>query len=298
MNILVSGSTGLVGSALLRYLSSKDHTVKALVRHASSNPSEITWNPPARGPEAEALEGIDAVVHLAGESIASGRWTDAKKRAIRDSRTIGTRLLADTLTRMKNPPKVFICASAIGYYGDRGEEILKEGSSAGSGFLSDVCKAWEAATVAAAQKGIRVVNLRFGVILSSQGGALAQMFLPFKMGVGGKLGTGSQYMSWVALDDVLGAIAHALDTPSLAGPVNVVSPQPVTNAEFTKTLGRVLRRPTIFPMPGFAARLVFGEMADALLLSSARVEPAALMQSGYHFQWTDLEGTLRHLLRN
>jgi len=246
--------------------------------------------------QASPAEGFDAVIHLAGESIASDRWTEAKKRAIRDSRVIGTRLVSEAIARMKKPPQVLICASAIGYYGDRGDELLKEGSAAGSGFLPDVCKAWEAATVPAVQKGVRVVNLRFGIILSAQGGAFAKMLTPFKMGVGGNLGSGTQYMSWIALDDVVGVIAYALETNSLSGPVNTVCPQAVTNAEFTQTLGRVLRRPTIFPMPAFAARLVFGEMADALLLSSARVVPDVLTQSGYSFQWPDLEGAFRHLL--
>src|SRR5258706_14527043 len=260
MNILVSGSTGLVGSHLLRYLSSKGHQVKALVRHAPTNPSQIQWNPRQRGPAPEALEDLGAVIHLAGESIASGRWTEARKRAIRDSRVLGTRLLLDAVTRLKRPPKVLISASAIGYYGDRGEEILKEESAPGTGFLSDVCVAWEAATSPASQKGIRVVNLRFGIILSPEGGALAQMLFPFKMGVGGNIGSGSQYMSWIALDDVLGVIAFALDTPALQGPLNTVAPAPVTNKEFTKTLGHVLGRPTILPLPAFAARLVFGEV--------------------------------------
>ncbi len=297
MKILISGSTGLVGSSLLVYLGSKGHTLKALVRHAPANPSQIRWRPLEKGPEPDDLEGLDAVVHLAGESVASGRWTKAKKEAIHDSRVQGTSLLCDSLVRMKQPPKVLICASAIGYYGDRGDEVLKETSSAGSGFLPDVCKAWEAATQPAGQKGIRVVNLRFGIILSPNGGALAKMLLPFKMGVGGIIGSGAQYMSWIALSDVLGVIAYALDTNSLRGPVNTVAPKAVTNAEYTKTLGHVLKRPTLLPMPSFAARLAFGEMADALLLSSARVIPDQLNQSGYHFQWTDLESALRHLLK-
>ncbi len=237
------------------------------------------------------------MVHLAGESIASGRWTVARKREIRDSRVLGTRLLSEALARMPRPPQVLLCASAIGYYGDCGSDVLKEDSPPGSDFLADVCKAWEAATAPAAQKGIRVVHLRSGIILSPKGGALAKMLFPFRMGAGGIIGSGKQYMSWIALDDTLGVIAFALQTPSLHGPVNVVAPNAVTNAEFTKTLGRVLHRPTIFPMPAFAARLAFGEMADALLLSSARVEPAALLRAGYHFQWRDLESALRHLLK-
>jgi uncharacterized protein (TIGR01777 family) len=296
MNILISGSRGLVGSSLLPYLGSKAHAITTLVRQKPTNPSQIFWDPPTSGPLPESLEGTDAVVHLAGESIASGRWTEAKKRAIRDSRVIGTRLVAESIAHMKRTPQVFICASAIGYYGDRGSDLVKEDSAPGNDFLADVCKAWEEATAPAAQKGIRVVHLRFGLILSSKGGALAKMLFPFRMGVGGIIGSGKQYMSWVALSDVLGAIAFALQTASLRGPVNVVAPNAVTNLEYTKTLGQVLKRPTIFPMPAFAARLTFGEMADALLLSSARVDPSVLRQSNYHFQWVDLESALRHLL--
>jgi uncharacterized protein (TIGR01777 family) len=296
MNILISGSTGLVGSSLLRPLGSKGHTIKTLVRHSPTHPSQIRWNPPVSGPLPEALDGVDAVIHLAGESIASGRWTETKKRAIRDSRVMGTRILCEVLSRMKRPPKVLLSASAIGYYGDRGQEIMKEENPAGAGFLADVCKEWEAASAPAVHAGIRVVHLRFGIILSPRGGALAKMLLPFRLGAGGILGSGTQYMSWIALDDVLGILPFALETESLRGPINVVSPKAVTNLEYTKTLGRILSRPTIFPMPAFAARLAFGEMADALLLSSTRVEPAALLKAGYPFQWADLENALRHLL--
>ncbi len=296
MKILISGSTGLVGSSLLFHLGSKGHNVLSLVRRTPSNPSQILWNPPASGPALESLEGLDAVVHLAGESIASGRWTASKKKAIHDSRVLGTRLLSEAIAVMKTPPKVFVSASAIGYYGDRGSEILREGSAPGAGFLPDVCKAWEAATSALSDKGVRVVHARFGVILSTEGGALRQMLVPFKLGVGGNLGAGTQYMSWIALDDVLDAIQFALSAESCRGAMNVVSPHPVTNAEYTKTLGRVLGRPTVFPMPAFAARLAFGEMAEALLLASTRVQPAVLEQSRFHFKWPDLEGALRHLL--
>ena len=296
MNILISGSTGLVGSSLLVTLGAKGHTLKTLIRQSGDLPSQIRWSPPTSGPDPEALEGLDAVVHLAGESIASGRWTEAKKRAIRDSRVIGTRLLCEALARMKRPPKVLLCASAIGYYGNRGQEILTETSSAGADFLAHVCKAWEEACAPAAQAGIRVVHMRFGVILSPKGGALGKMLLPFKMRVGGILGSGTQYMSWIALDDVVEIINFALGTDSLQGPINVVAPKAVTNKEYTQTLGHVLARPTFLPMPAFAARLAFGEMADALLLSSARVEPAVLTRAGYHFQWPDLQNTLKYIL--
>ncbi len=223
-------------------------------------------------------------------------WTPAVKARIRDSRVNGTRLLCEALARLSNPPRVLVCASAIGYYGDRGDEVLDEASSPGSGFLPEVCQEWEAATEPARAAGIRVVNLRFGVILSPSGGALAKMLTPFKLGAGGRIGDGRQWMSWIALDDVIDAIAYALNTESLAGPANCVAPQPVTNLEFTKTLGRVLHRPTIFPMPAVAARIAFGEMADALLLASARVLPKELSAAGYPFRYPQLEGALRHML--
>jgi len=241
---------------------------------------------------------LDAVVHLAGENIAGARWTQRQKTLIRDSRVKGTRVLSDLMGRRSPPPKVLVCASAIGYYGDRGDEILREDSASGSGFLPDVCREWEAACQPAAAKSIRVVNLRIGIVLSQAGGALAKMLTPFKLGAGGVIGSGRQYMSWIALDDVASAIHHALTHDSLRGPVNAVAPNPVTNRDFTRTLGRVLSRPTLFPMPAFVARLALGEMADALLLASARVVPARLLESGFVFRYPDLVGALRHLLRN
>jgi uncharacterized protein (TIGR01777 family) len=295
MKILVSGSTGLIGSTFLPRLSQKGHSLSCLVR-SRSEAGGIYWNPMSGMLDAHALEGFDAVIHLAGESIATGRWTAAKKHRILESRVRGTKLLSDALSSVKRPPKVLVSASAIGFYGDRGDEILKETSMAGSGFLPEVCRQWENATSPASQKGIRVVNLRLGIVLSPKGGALAKMLLPFKMGLGGKIGSGKQYMSWIDLEDVLGAIEHILVNDSLRGPINITAPHAVTNAEFTVTLGRALRRPTLFPMPAFAARLAFGEMADALLLSSARVEPAVLNKSGYRYNYPDLESFLRHLL--
>jgi len=287
----------MVGSALVLQLSSKGHTVKTLVRRESRHPSEIRWNPPQSGPTPEQLRGIDAVIHLAGESIATGRWGPAKRQAILESRMLGTKILADAVSRMPTPPKVMISASAIGYYGDRGQEVLKEDSLPGRGFLPEVCQAWEGATAPAVQKRVRVVQLRFGIILSSKGGALAKMLPPFKMGLGGILGSGSQYMSWIALDDALGVINYALFGDAIFGAINTVAPQAVTNAEFTRTLGRVLSRPTVLPMPAFAVRLAFGAMADAVLLCSARVEPAYLVRSKYRFQFPNLEDALRHLLK-
>ena len=294
MKIGVSGSTGLVGSALVPFLTTSGHQVVRLVR-SKPNPGEVYWSPGEGRLDASGLEGLEAVVHLAGENI-TGRWTPAKKARIRESRVQGTQLLAGTLAELAQPPKVLVCASAIGYYGDRGEEVLREASPPGSNFLAEVCQAWEAASQPAAQKGIRVVSLRIGVVLSPRGGALGQMLLPFKLGVGGKIGSGRQYLSWIAIDDLVGVIHHALTTDSLQGPVNTVAPQAVTNLEFTKTLGRVLGRPTLFPLPAFAARWAFGQMADELLLASARVEPARLKASGYVFRTPDLEGALRRLL--
>ncbi|MCZ6779656.1 MAG: TIGR01777 family oxidoreductase [Acidobacteriota bacterium] len=297
MKILVTGSTGLIGSALVSSLTSSDHTVRRLLRPPrQAVGSDAVWDPAAGTLDQQALEGIDAVVHLAGENIAGGRWTSRRKARIRDSRVNGTRLLSETLSRLPRPPSVWVSASAIGYYGNRGDTSLNEGSPAGSGFLSDVCRDWEAATKAALQKGIRVVNLRIGIVLSPAGGALAKMLLPFKMGVGGKVGDGKQFMSWIALDDIVGVIQHALTNERLTGPVNAVSPNPVTNLQFTRTLGSVLRRPTIFPMPALAARMAFGEMADELLLSSTRVQPARLTGSGFQFRYPSLESALRHLL--
>ncbi|MCX7826680.1 MAG: TIGR01777 family oxidoreductase [Verrucomicrobiae bacterium] len=280
MKVLITGSSGLVGSALVESLQRDGHDITRL---SHGRP----WPP---------LAGHDAVVNLAGENIAAGRWTPEKKARIRESRIGLTRQLSEALARLGQPPKVFLCASAIGIYGNRGEEVLREESAPGDGFLADVCRDWEAATQPATDKGVRVVNLRFGVILSAWGGALAKMLTPFKLGLGGVVGDGRQWMSWIALDDAIGAIRHLLATDSLRGPVNIVAPHPVTNREFTKTLGAVLGRPTVLPLPAFAARLAFGEMADALLLSGQRVEPAKLAATGYSFQFADLKSALRHLL--
>ena len=295
MKILVTGASGLVGSALVQLLADSGHEVVRLGRTAPG-PADLRWDPDAGVLEAAALEGFDGVIHLAGENIAAGRWNAARKRRIRESRVQGTRLLARTLANLERPPGVLVSASAVGFYGDRGDEELSEQSPAGSGFLSEVCREWEAATEAAAGKGIRVVHARLGVVLSRDGGALAKMLMPFKLGAGGIVGSGRQYMSWITLEDTAAALAHLLVTETAAGPVNVVAPAPVTNREFTKTLGRVLRRPTLFPLPAFVARLVFGEMADALLLGSTRVKPASLLDSGYVFRHGSLEEGLRAVL--
>ncbi|MEP6743277.1 MAG: TIGR01777 family oxidoreductase [bacterium] len=297
MKILVSGSHGLVGTALIKALESDGHEISRLVRHYPSTPAEIEWSPDRYSIQLARLEGFDAVVHLAGESIAEGRWSDEKKKQIRESRVKGTRLLGDALANLSKPPKSFVCASAIGYYGDRADELLTEKSQPGNDFLSAVCVEWENATALAAEKGIRTVNCRFGIILDKDGGALKKMLPPFRMGVGGKIGSGKQWMSWIALADVVGGIKFALANNSLSGPVNFVAPNPVTNVEFTKTLGKALSRPTLFPIPTFGIRLLFGEMADALLLSSQRVTPAVLHTAGYSFQFAQLDAALRHILK-
>jgi uncharacterized protein (TIGR01777 family) len=295
MKILVTGSTGLIGSALVPFLTTAGHQVVRMVRSKPTNGDQIQWDPYSGSLDKSRLEGFDAIVHLSGENIA-GRWTAAKKTKLRDSRIKSTRLLSKTLAELQKPPKVLVCASAMGYYGNRSDEMMKEDSPPGRGFLAETVKEWEAQVQPAIKKGIRVVNLRTGVVLSPAGGALKEMLLPFKMGVGGVIGSGEQYFSWIAIDDVVGAIYHCINTESLSGPVNVASPNPVTNREFTKTLGRVLSRPTIFPLPAFAARLVFGEMGEELLLASIRVQPAKLQATGYPFRYPDLEGALRHVL--
>ena len=296
MRILVSGSHGLVGKALIRSLTTDGHDIVRLVRGKPAGAAEIEWHPDDGRIDAAALEGLDAVVHLAGESIASGRWSDEKKRAIRDSRVKGTALLSDALARLSLPPSVFVSASAIGYYGDRGDELLTETSAPGKDFLSSVCVEWEQATRPAVEKGIRTVNARFGIILDANEGALAKMLMPFRMGVGGRFGNGKQWMSWIAIEDVVNGLKFVITGASISGPVNFVAPNPVMNSEFTKTLGRVLSKPTLFPVPAFGARLAFGEMADALLLSSQRVKPGVLEESGFQFKWVMLEEALRNLL--
>ena len=297
MKILVSGSHGLVGKALIQSLTTDSHEVLKLVRRERSfGAPEVEWHPDQGQIDAQHLEGFDVVVHLAGESIASGRWTENKKRAIRESRVKGTSLLSEALARLSRPPSVFLCASAIGFYGDRGDELLTEESAPGEDFLSSVCVEWENASKPAMEKGIRTIHTRFGVILDANGGALAQMMTPFRMGIGGRVGSGKQWMSWIALEDVVNGLKFLIADKGVQGAVNFVAPNPVTNAEFTKTLGRVLSRPTLFPVPAFGARLAFGELADALLLSSQRVEPGVLEDKGFLFSWPTLEPALRHLL--
>jgi uncharacterized protein (TIGR01777 family) len=297
MNILVSGSHGLIGSAAIPFFRSQGYRVVRLVRSASaSGADEIGWDPAAGVLDRAGLEGLDGVVHLAGESLAGGKWTPEKKARIRQSRIQGSRLLCEALADLAQPPQTLICASAVGYYGSRGEEWVDESSPAGQGFLAEVCREWEAATAPAVQRGIRVINLRFGMVLSAAGGSLAMMLPAFRKGMGAVLGRGQQWMSWITLDDVVGVLHHALLTTSLRGPVNAVTPHPVTNREFTHTLGKVLGRPTFLTLPAFAVRLIFGEMAEELLLASTRVAPARLRETGYPYRFPRLEEALQHLL--
>ena len=296
MNILVTGATGLIGTALISLLTQNKNRVIRLVRKTQLAPGEIGWDPYAQTLDIEPLEGLDAVVHLAGENIADGRWTAGKKLRIRESRIQGTRFLAQSLASLFDPPKVLVSVSAIGYYGDRGEELLDEESDPGKGFLADVCREWEAATAPAVIRGIRVVHPRLGIVLSTAGGALARMLPPFRLGIGGRIGSGRQYMSWITIEDLVGVLDYAIHNGSLHGPVNAVSPNPLTNQDFSIMLGRVLSKPSFLALPAFAARIAFGEMADALLLASARVLPTRLKESGYIFQFPEVEGALRHVL--
>jgi uncharacterized protein len=291
---LISGANGLVGSALLTFLKQKNHQIVRLVRTSAQSSDEISWDPQATSFDSHRIQGFDAVIHLAGESIGEGRWTAEKKRRIHDSRVQGTRILSEAIANLPDPPKVFITASAQGYYGDRAADVLLEDEPAGNDFLARVCVEWEAATQPAKSRGIRVLHLRSGLILSKNGGALPRMLVPFRFGVGGKIGTGRQYWSWIAIDDHVRVIDFLLNSDSLSGPINLCTPNAVTNAEFTQALGKVLCRPTIFPLPAAVARTILGEMADALLLSSIRMQPAQLLNHGFQFLYPDLEEALYH----
>lgn len=297
--IAITGASGLVGRALTERLEEQGCLVRRLVRRPVEDAErEIFWKPSAGEIDAAELNGVDALVHLAGENIAGGRWTAERKRRIVESRVEGTRLIAETLAGLSSKPSVLVSASAIGFYGNRGDAPVDEDSAAGEGFLAETCQAWEAANEPATAAGIRTVQLRIGLVLSPEGGALGTMLTPFKLGVGGVLGDGQQYMSWITRDDLVRAFVAALSNPQLTGPVNGVSPAAVTNREFTKTLGYVLNRPTLLPAPAFAMRLALGEMADELLLSGANVQPKRLLESGFEFPPPDgeLEPALRRLL--
>lgn len=295
MNILLTGASGFSGSALISRLSKNGHRVVALRRASAAAAAGPTWNPQAGLVHLEPAGALDAVVHLAGESIAQ-RWSPAAKARIRASRVDATRLLCEAMARLPQPPRVLVCASATGFYGDRGEEVLDEKSAPGAGFLPEVCQAWEAAAGAARQRGIRVVHLRLGIVLARHGGALAKMLPVFRLVLGGPLGTGRQFWSWIALEDLLRVVELALQDDRLSGAVNAVSPEPVTNVRFTEALARALRRPAFLPLPAFAVKLIFGEMGRAALLASARVRPVRLLESGFEFRFPQLDAVFKQEL--
>jgi uncharacterized protein (TIGR01777 family) len=296
MHVAITGASGFIGTMLAPALRAAGHRITRMVRHPPDT-GEIRWDPAGSGIEPAALKGINAVVHLAGESIAGHRWSPEHKARIRETRLTPTRLLADAILRSRQGPRLLVQASAIGIYGDRGDEELTENSPPGSGFLPEVAVAWEEASRIAEAAGVRVVRVRIGLLLAPEGGLLQRMLLPFRLGLGGPQGNGRQWMSWIAADDLVRVFGHVLASDSIFGAVNAVAPHPVRNREFARTLGRVLRRPAILPVPAFALRLLFGEMADALILSGARVRPSVLEGSGFSFQYPELQPALEHLLR-
>ena len=293
LRVAITGASGFIGSALRHFLTTGGHEVLPIVRRRPDREEgEVYWDPMERKIEGRRLEGVDALVHLAGESLSQGRWNPARKRAIWKSRVVGTSVLTDALNRLRDPPRVFVSSSAIGYYGNRGSEHLVERSKPGSGFLAELCREWESEAFKARRSGVRVVTLRIGLVLSPAGGALGTMLLPFKMGIGGRLGSGRQYVSWIDHDDLVALIFHALVTPSVRGPLNATAPHPVTNATFTTRLGHALRRPTLLPVPSLAVRGMFGEMGKALLLEGARVIPEAAVRSGFRFDREGIDESL------
>lgn len=297
LHVAVTGSSGLLGRSLIPFLTAGGHRVTRLVRRApGGGPGEVRWDPAGDGLEPAALAGVDAVVHLAGENVAGGRWTEARKRRIRESRVGGTRKLAESLARAAERPPALVAASAVGVYGDRGDEVLTEPSPPGSGFLAEVCREWEEASAPAQAAGVRVTHLRFGIVLTPAGGALERMLPPFRLGLGGPLAGGRHWMSWISIDDAVQVIHFALGNEGLTGPANAVAPEPVTNAEFTRALGRTLGRPTRFPVPAAALRLLFGELADQALLGSQRAVPARLVDLGYRFRHPTIDAALAHVL--
>ena len=295
MKILISGATGLVAKHLIPVLEAKGHSFVRLVRGRTPAADEIAWDSEKGFSDEEAakLEGIDAVIHLAGDNVASENWSDGKKRRIRDSRVVGTRVLVDALSKRSAKPKLLISASAIGFYGNRGDEVLTEESAPGSGFFPEICSEWESEALRAREFGVRVVMPRIGIVLAPDGGALEKMLTPFKFGIGGRLGAGTQWMSWIAIDDLVGLIVFALENETVSGPFNATAPNPVTNSDFTKTFGHVLNRPTVLPVPEFAIKLLFGEMGETLLLQGNRVIPEKAVTAGYQFKFPDLEDALR-----
>jgi len=296
MKIVITGSSGLIGSALAAEFGAAGHEVVRLVRHHGGAPNAVMWDPMGESMDAAPLEGADAVVHLSGENLAQGRWTKAKKKRMWESRVQSTSLLSETLAQLKRRPQVMLCASGIGFYGDRGDEVLAEDAQAGTGFVADLCQQWEAAAAPAVAAGMRVIHMRCGIVLARGGGALAKMLTPFRLGLGGVIGSGRQYVGWIALEDVIGAVMHLINKSQLAGAVNFVAPQEVTNRQLTKTLGRVLHRPTLLAMPAWAARLALGEMATELLLASTRATPRRLPDDGFVFAYPELEGALAQVV--
>jgi uncharacterized protein len=299
MKILISGSTGLVASALIPILQSKNHEIYKLVRKIGNQTNEILWDAEKGFSEQNErkLNGFDAVINLAGDNVASERWTPEKKRRIRNSRVLGTRHLVEALRKQQSKPKIFISASAIGFYGNRGDEILTEDSQKGEGFFPEVCTEWEAEALKAKDFGARVVLLRIGIVLAKEGGALKKMLLPFQLGLGGVVGSGKQWMSWIALEDLVRIIVFVLENNSVEDAINCTAPNPVTNYEFTKTLGKVLSRPTILPIPSLAIKFLFGEMGETLLLEGNRVLPKRLQDLGFEFHFSNLEDALRGILK-
>jgi len=299
MRVLVSGASGLIGSALCEAFRQRGDDVAKLVRKEwSSSGNEILWDPAAPYLERGKIEGFDAAIHLSGENVGSGRWTERKKGEIIESRIRTTRLLARTFLELESPPKSWVVASATGFYGNCGDRRLDEDEACGETFLAEVCRQWEDASHPARDKGIRVINTRFGLVMGGRKSPFTRMLLPFKLGLGGPVGPGTQYLSWITLHDAVRALLHVLATPSFEGPVNVVSPNPVRNKEFVSSLGRALNRPAVLPLPAFAARLLLGEMADDLLLASQRVIPRKLLESGFTFEYPELEQAIRHVLES